>query len=104
MAFERKSKGPHRNRYIPFRVLGVLQFGILPEMLEVGVDGNLTIDLPRTAKRLRLRVVQLVEALEWLNTHQYILNYTRVVAIGKPSHATLQLSFPPNIVPGDTHV
>ena len=96
--FPRTQPGPSKNRYIPFRVLSVLQFGQHYSIMEVRDQGQMTVkSLPRLAKILRMRVTSLVEALTWLEQHNYIRNYERVVVRGLPSAAHLTLVAPPNL-------
>lgn len=102
--FKRTDPGPQRNRYVPFRVLAVLQFGVLPELLLVPAPGQIEItSVPLLARKLRLRVSALVSALEWLQAHNYISGYSRTVVPGKGSTASLCLSQPLNLGSAGTY-
>ena len=79
MVWPSRHPGLPRNRYVPFRVLAMLQYGEhyitqTSGFMEKLPQGRLHVhSLAKLAKCLRMRSTDLRTALEWLHTAGYLL-------------------------------
>lgn len=89
-----------RNRYLPFRILAILQYGNFPRFMFVQPGGHITLSpAGELCQLLGLRTDKVYGAIQWLGDKGYIQGLTRSGRNG--SRIDFILVPPRNILPED---